>query len=119
MENETWKNTKFVHLRVNDGGHQWYGSSLGDWLTLSLGYNNHDISANEELVNFFFQYKLSDFNTPEGDLNHDETINILDVVLLVNMVLGAEETDDSGDFNNDRIINVLDIIMLMNIVLQG
>ncbi len=49
---------------------------------------------------------------------HEFQINILDIILLVNMVLDAEETDDYGDLNNEGIINILDIIMLVNIVLQ-
>jgi len=46
-------------------------------------------------------------------------INILDVVLLINMVLGTEDIEDSGDLKNDGLVNVLDIIMLVNIVFQG
>ena len=56
--------TKVVHFKVYNGGHQWFGSPVGDWLwiKLGLGNNNHEINASKELVDFFLQYKLSDFN---------------------------------------------------------
>ena len=53
-----------------------------------------------------------------GDLNSDGEINILDVVLLVNIVLGIEEENLAGDLNQDGLYNVLDIVLLVNIILQ-
>jgi len=49
-------------------------------------------------------------------LNVDGTVNILDVVLIVNVVLNGEQ-NSSADLNNDGIINILDIILLVNIIL--
>ncbi|HIN26506.1 MAG TPA: hypothetical protein EYM74_04255 [Candidatus Marinimicrobia bacterium] len=54
----------------------------------------------------------------DGDLNSDGEINILDVVLLVNIVLGIEEENLAGDLNQDGLYNVLDIVLLVNIILQ-
>ena len=53
--------TQFVHFKVNGGGHQWFGSSIGDWVIPIVGFNNHDINTNEELLDFFLNYRLSDF----------------------------------------------------------
>ena len=57
-------NTQVIHLKVVDGGHLWLGSPIADWLILRLffGKNNHEINSSKELVDFFLQYKLSDFN---------------------------------------------------------
>ena len=45
--------TKFVHFKVYGGGHDWfYGSNWG-------------FHSSEELINFFLEYKLSDFNSTE------------------------------------------------------
>ena len=52
----------------------------------------------------------------DGDLNMDGTINILDVVSIVNLVLNGEQ-NDMADLNNDGILNILDIILLVNIIL--
>jgi len=54
---------------------------------------------------------------PDGDINYDGEVNILDVVVLVNIVLGLEEENPAGDLNQDNVINVLDIILLVNIIL--
>ena len=56
-----YSSTEFVHFRVYGGGHQWFGSIIADWVIFQLGNNNHDININEELINFFLKYKLSDF----------------------------------------------------------
>jgi len=52
----------------------------------------------------------------DGDLNMDGTVNILDVVLIVNVVLNGEQ-NSMADLNSDGIINILDVILLVNIVL--
>ncbi len=55
-----------------------------------------------------------------GDLNSDSTINVLDVILLVNMVLGFEEPNYSaGDINFDSEINILDVVNLVSMILDN
>tara|TARA_R100000808_G_scaffold19771_1_gene42842 strand:+ start:6651 stop:11768 length:5118 start_codon:yes stop_codon:yes gene_type:complete len=54
-----------------------------------------------------------------GDINADGIVNILDVVILINMVLGNIEADiATGDISGDGIINILDVVQLMTIVLE-
>jgi len=57
-------------------------------------------------------------NELDGDLNNDNTINILDIVQLVNLILENEFQEDA-DLNNDNDINILDIIQLVNIILNN
>ena len=55
-----------------------------------------------------------------GDLNSDLTVNILDVILLVDLVLGNNLDDNaSSDINGDNLIDILDIITLINIILEN
>ena len=58
-----------------------------------------------------------------GDINVDGAINILDVVIMVNFILGSQIPTDiefsSSDLNSDGTLNVLDIIQLINIILYG
>ena len=54
-----------------------------------------------------------------GDVNGDGFLNVLDVVVIVNIVLGGSEPIDAGDLNGDGLINVLDVVFLVNIILQG
>jgi len=52
-----------------------------------------------------------------GDINDDESLNILDVVLLVNAILDGTDSSCS-DLNSDGIINILDIVLLIEMILE-
>ena len=58
-----------------------------------------------------------------GDINVDGAINILDVIIMVNFILGSQIPTDvefsSSDLNSDGILNVLDIVQLVNIILNS
>ena len=54
-----------------------------------------------------------------GNVNYDEFINILDVVLIINMILGIEDLElCESDINQDSLLNVQDIIILINLILE-
>ena len=48
-----------------------------------------------------------------GDFNCDGGVNILDVIYLVNVILGNTE-NDAADVNGDGNINILDLVTLVN-----
>ena len=59
-----------------------------------------------------------------GDVNSDESIDILDIIRIVNIALGIGDppTDYelwAGDMNSDNELNVLDIVVLINIILEN
>ena len=55
-----------------------------------------------------------------GDVNNDETADVLDVVLIINMILGLESSNyATADLNGDNQINVQDIILLINVILTN
>ena len=56
-------------------------------------------------------------NTITGDVNGDNLLNVQDVILAVNLVLG-NEFDYSADLNGDAQINIQDIVLLVNIILN-
>ena len=75
------------------------------------------LSGNENI------YKLtSDDENLIGDLNFDGQLNILDVMQLINFILGNSELTDQqyavSDINLDGTINILDIVQLVNIILN-
>ena len=55
-----------------------------------------------------------------GDTNGDSTINVLDVIIMVNMILGQLEIDlSASDMNQDGVLNVLDVTLLLSIILNN
>ena len=57
----------------------------------------------------------------QGDINMDSMVNILDIVIVVNFVLGSNNPSTSefsaSDLNGDNSLNILDIVMLTNLIL--
>ena len=59
----------------------------------------------------------------DGDVNMDDSINVQDIVMIINHILGQIELDENqqnlADLNNDNLINVQDIILVVNIILSN
>ena len=56
-----------------------------------------------------------------GDLNQDGLINVQDIILSINIILGAPSSGYelcSGDINEDGVIDMLDIVLLINLILS-
>ena len=57
-----------------------------------------------------------------GDINSDGSIDILDIVLVVNIILGVLDPTDiqqsASDINSDGVINILDVVQIVNIILS-
>jgi len=95
----------------------------------STGYDNYelclidaifsDVNANSIPVTLGGCDTLMFNSYTPGDLNDDGVINVLDVVVLVNIVLGIEDEIPAGDLNSDGVINVLDVVILVNMILGG
>jgi len=57
-----------------------------------------------------------------GDLNADDAVNILDIVVLANLILGGDPTNEElqlADLNGDGTLNILDIVAMANIILDS
>ena len=54
-----------------------------------------------------------------GDANNDNFLNVLDVVIIVNIVLGELDYLECADLNNDNMVNVLDVVQLVNLILSN
>ncbi len=55
---------------------------------------------------------------PLYDTNSDGIVNILDVIMVVNLILGTGDLDCSIDYDNDGMVNVLDLVTMINIILD-
>jgi uncharacterized membrane protein len=59
-------------------------------------------------------------NNLSGDINGDDSVDVLDVVMLVNYILYPDTVELQGaDINNDGAVNILDVIELVNQILNS
>ena len=92
-------------------------SDVGDvkfYLSSLATNHNHSTTGDHTYTQVI---TLSYNETILGDLDGNGTINILDVILLINMILNSNP-QDSGDINNDGSVDILDIVQLVNIILN-
>ena len=58
-----------------------------------------------------------------GDLNNDGGVDVLDVVTMVDIILGGTDADDyqmiAGDLNSDGTIDVLDVVGVVDLILNS
>ena len=85
-----------------------------------IAYANNEIDT-EWMLSVIYDL-LNTTNGLVGDINQDNIINILDIISLINFILGSEipSTDETmlSDLNQDEIINILDVVMLVNLILN-
>ena len=64
----------------------------------------------------------SDCSITQGDVNYDGNLNILDIVQVVNYILGTAEFTDMqfylADMNLNGAIDILDLVILANAILN-
>ena len=84
------------------------------------------VYANNEIDTEWMLYEINNLidttNGLLGDINQDSIINVLDIISLINFVLGLNTPTSNemilADLNEDSIINVLDIVSLVNLILN-
>ena len=80
------------------------------WSYSQSGNNVNIARAQKYAIDYFDEQNL-------GDINNDGTLNILDIVSLINLVL-SNDYESSGDINEDNILNILDIVLLIGAILN-
>ena len=73
-----------------------------------------DIDSND--LNFTLSVN-DNFNL--GDFNYDNSVDVIDVIILVNYIMSSAKVElEGGDINGDNEINILDVTFLINIILN-
>ena len=103
--------TNDFYMDLNIGSVIPYYNQTGEWIDpIDTLQTNFNLWYQEN-----FEYSL-------GDLNQDLIIDILDVVRLVNIVLGEDIIGIEyylSDLNQDNVINIQDIILIINLILNS
>ena len=89
----------------------------GDGNMMTLFYNNGSGPAPQ--ANTLNLTREGGMQYEAGDVNQDGSVNVRDVVLTVNIILGINSYNESADLNGDGIVNVLDVINIVNLILSS
>jgi len=85
-----------------------------------IAYANNEIDT-EWMLSIIYDL-IDNTNGIIGDINQDYVINVLDIINLINFILGTEIPDNNqitlSDLNSDEIVNILDVVMLVNLILN-
>ena len=87
---------------------------LGQFLGIEAIVDSEEYTSNEDETD-------EDLTSLLGDINNDGTVNVVDVVMLVNFILGettgTSEQVDVADYNEDGTVNVVDIVNIVHEIL--
>ena len=91
--------------------HEYYGATNGNFLFGSDPNEYWDLILNSAFNFLYTQLSV------QGDVNSDGSINIQDIVIVLNYIFGSDiptaEQFNASDMNNDGILNVLDVILIV------
>ena len=57
-------------------------------------------------------------NIVVGDINNDNSVNVQDIILVVNLIL-SNDYNNLADLNSDDAIDILDVVLIVNIILSN
>ena len=108
----------------NDGDLEAFGGTTGDVSIIDIkeesGTNGY---WNIYRGNYHRDgYYISNLICTSGDINNDGLLDILDIVSMINIIIGSPDMSDleicASDMNSDGVIDILDIVTLVNIVMS-
>jgi hypothetical protein len=88
--------------------------------TVNSWFSNPQLNSNNQWIyNINLLGKIS-VSVLLGDLNNDNSVDILDVIILVNHILSPAAVElDGADINGDGEVNILDVVALISIILDN
>ena len=108
-----WSNANYP---VTAGTHTFTWSYVKDGGGGSTDCVNTDCEDRAYVDDITFPPAAVEPDTVFGDLNGDMLVNILDVIALVNVVLGSDSAYNA-DINGDGVVNILDVVQMVNLIL--
>ena len=121
----------WISVNLNGSGQVPYNESITMGLELDsegLDYNEYksflvvESSSAEQNMVIPIDLLISDTGMMLGDINQDGAIDVVDIVRLINIILGQTPSSMEAylaDLNSDEIINIQDIVLLVNWILSN
>ena len=107
----------YVSYEVEEGEHTFRWSYVKDGAGGSTDCSNTGCADAAWIDDIVFPPAYMESDGTLGDVNMDDIINILDVIVIINMILGTETENILADLNVDGNINIQDIILVINMIL--
>ena len=101
--------------------HSWFSINNYHMEMVVLDHNLvfRKLTTSIYLVGTEIQQILSEEGWMEGDVNHDESTDILDILIIINTIIYGDDHYFGYDMNNDEVINVLDVMFLIDIIMYN
>ena len=127
---------KYLFSDLTDGGTPMFNYEEGELTidpyestNLSFSLSNGDVTSTIIGLNIWPTYHNYSFkelvfavsvdNLMLGDINYDGATDVIDVILIVNMILGSMAEDlATADMNYDGQLDVIDVVLLVNLILS-
>ena len=81
------------------------------------------IVYDQNVTEYLGYHEVSNSFVMAGDTNFDGIVDILDIVRIINQIMGNSEFNDdeftAADFNADGIVDILDIVQIVNYILDN
>jgi len=92
--------------------------SFSDDIGVIVLTNTSNYNATIQIENAVFNFAEEEFSSILGDVNYDGSLDVLDIVLMINIIL-VNEYSSIADVNQDDVVNILDVILMANILIGG
>ena len=94
----------------------------GAWGTYPF-FGSDNVIVSDRRTGLYVVDVVNDGNELFGDVNGDENIDVLDIVMIVDFVIGfltpTDEQFHLSDINQDQTVDILDIVEMVQIILES
>ena len=110
----------FIRVAQPNDGNEYYMDLNVNSVIPYFIENDLWIDPIDTLQILYNEWYETSFEYEFGDVNQDLIIDILDIVIIINTILGEQISGTQfylADINSDNILNIQDIILIINIIL--
>ena len=111
VEDATRNHTLVRHPDVLSGDLDWENSAANGWIVYE-----------ENVIEYLGFHNFNGQSQNNGDTNADGIVDILDILRVVNYILGNIDFTESeyaaANYNGDELIDILDILQIINHILS-